>query len=208
MPSLIAQYLAEFDRALGFDRGLARRVHAEIEAHLLEAMDDAQNEKDAIARFGNPNSLARDYAEAALPKRLRRAGATAATLAVATFVFMRLRTMLLALPGVEAEPATVLTFIDRAGFATGLFFSLYAWHAARSVSGTERARRIFGPLLGAAAAFLLSIVASLLRALPASGGESLVWITGSLEILLIGGVAVQLHQLRRHATAASKEVWS
>lgn len=204
MPSLTDAYLAEFDRALGFDRRLARRVHEEIEAHLLDAIDEARSESEAIARFGNPHSLARDYAEAALPERLRRTGTMAGVLAFATFVFMRLRSMALALPGTDAGPGGALILIDRAGFATGLVFSLYAWHAARAAPGAERARRSFGPLLGAAAAFLLSIVASLLRALPASGGAPIVWITGGLEILLIASVAIQLRQLHRHATVASK----
>lgn len=207
MSSLTDAYLAEFDRALGFDRRLARRAHEEIEAHLLDAMDNAHSEREAIARFGNPHSLARDYAEAALPERLRRAGILAGVLALATFVFMRLRSMLLELPEMDAGSGMTLTLIDRAGFATGVFFGFYAWHVARSASGAARARRSFGPLLGAAAAFLLSIVASLLRALPASGGEPLVWITGGLEILLIGGVMMQLRQLHRHANVASKEVW-
>jgi len=207
MSGLTDAYLAEFDRALGFDRRLARRVHDEIEAHLLDAIGDAQSESEAIARFGNPHSLARDYAEAALPERLRRAGTMAGVLAFATFIFMRLRSMLLALPGMEAGPGMTLTLIDRAGFAAGLFFSVYAWHVARSTSGATRARRSFAPLLGAVAAFLLSIVASLLRALPASGGAPLVWITGGLEILLIGSVAIQLRQLHRHANVASNKVW-
>lgn len=207
MSGLTDTYLAEFDSALGFDRRLARRVHDEIEAHLLDAIDDARSESEAIARFGNPHALARDYAEATLPDRLRRAGTMAGVLAFATFVFMRLRSMLLALPGTEAGPGMTLTLIDRAGFAAGLFFSVYAWHVARSTSGAARARRSFAPLLGAAAAFLLSIVASLLRALPASGGAPLVWITGGLEILLIGSVAIQLRQLHRHANVASNKVW-
>lgn len=206
MPGLTDAYLAEFDHALGFDRRLARRVHDEVEAHLLDAIDDAQSEREAIARFGNPHALARDYAEAALPDRLRRAGAMAGALALATFVFMRLRSMLLALPGASGGRDATLTLIDRAGFAAGVFFGLYAWHVARSASGAARARRSFGPLLGAAAAFLLSTVASLLRALPASGGLPLVWITGGLEILLIAGVAIQLRQLRLHANVASREL--
>lgn len=208
MSGLTDAYLAEFDRALGFDRRLARRVHEEIEAHLLDAMDEARSESEAIARFGNPRSLARDYAEAALPGRLRRVGAMAAMLGLATFAFMRLRSMFLELPGAEAGHSMTLTLIDQAGFTTGVFFSLYAWHVARSASGTERGRRVFGPLLGVVAAFLLSIVASLMRALSASGGEPLVWITGSLEILLIGAVVMQLRQLRLHAAIASKEIRS
>lgn len=208
MSGLTDAYLAEFDRALGFDRKLARRVHDEIEAHLLDAMDDARSEREAIARFGNPWSLVRDYAEAALPGRLRRVGAMAAMLGLATFAFMRLRSMLLGLPAAEAGHSMMLTLVDRAGFTAGVFFGLYAWYIVRSTSGTERGRRVFGPLLGAVAAFLLSIVASLMRALSTSGGEPLVWITGSLEILLIGAVAMQLRQLRLHAAIASKEIRS
>jgi uncharacterized membrane protein len=208
MSRLTDAYLAEFDRELGFDHRLARRVHREVEAHLQDARDDAGSEAAAIARFGNPRVLAREYAQAALPARLRMAGAAAGALALTTFAFMRLRSMLLTLPGMDAGPTVALTFIDRAGFGAGLFFGVYAWHVARTVSGAERATRIFAPLLGAAVAFLLSTVASLLRAQMAAGGELLVWITGGLELLLLGGAATQLRLLHRHAALAAGKAWT
>lgn len=204
MSRLTADYLAEFDRALGFDPGLARRVHAEIEAHLCDAVAGAGDaeaaERRAIARFGNPQTLARDYAMAALPRRMRTTWATAIAMVVATFAFMRLRSILLALPAIDGGASTLLALADRAGFGAGIFFALYAWHSARPESGNVR--RILPPLRGATAAFLLSALASLSRALLATGAEPLVWITGSLEMLLIGMACIQLRRLHRHAGLA------
>jgi|CXWL01.1.fsa_nt_gi hypothetical protein len=207
MPSLTDAYLAEFDRALGFDRRLARRVHDEIEAHLCDAVaddtDDEGAERRAIARFGNPQVLARDYAQAALPARLRMTWAVAITMALATFALMRLRSTVLALPGMEAGSNMLLAVVDRAAFGAGIFFSLYAWHRARSAFGTVGAERMLSPLSGAAAAFLLSVFASVSRATMATGGDPLIWITGSLEMLLIGSVGIQLRLLHRHVGLAS-----
>lgn len=202
MSRLISAYLAEFDRELGFDRRLARRAHDEIEAHLCDAVaddaDDEGAERRAIARFGNPQVLARDYAQAALPARLRMTWTVAIVMALATFAFMRLRSTVLALPGMEAGPNMLLTIVDRAAFGTGIFFSLYAWHRARSALGIVGAERMLSPLLGAAAAFLLSVFASLLRASMVAGGDPVIWITGSLEVLLIGSVGIQLRLLHRY----------
>jgi hypothetical protein len=94
-----------------------------------------------------------------------------------------------------------LTVVDRAGFGAGIFFSLYAWHSARR--GGESVRHVLPPLCGATAAFLLSALASLSRALLATGAGPLVWITGSLEMTAIGFVCVQIRRLQHHAGLAA-----
>jgi uncharacterized membrane protein len=198
MPSLIDAYLADFDRALGFDRRLAQRVHQEVEAHLHEAMDDAASEAEAIRRFGNPQALAQAYAEATLPSRLRKTRAVALAVAVATFLFMRLRSVGLALPEIDNGPFAALTAIDRTGFVAGILFSLYAWHVSR-----RGAQTMLPPLLGATAAFLLSVIASLMRASILFGDDPLIWWTGAAEILTIAAASLQIRLLQRHAAVAS-----
>jgi hypothetical protein len=199
MPCLIDAYLANFDRALGFDRRLARRVRQEVEAHLYDAMGDTVSQAEAIRRFGNPHVLAQAYAEAALPSRLRKTRAFALAMAVATFVFMRLRSVGLALPDIDNGPFAALTAIDRTGFVAGIMFSLYAWYASR-----RGAQGMLPPLLGAAAAFLLSAIASLLRAAILSGDDPLIWWTGGAEILTIAAASLQFRLLQRHAALVSR----
>ena len=205
MSRLTDAYLAEFDRALRFDPSLARRVHAEIEAHLCDAIEAAgkgeAGERAAIARFGNPEALARDYALATLPRRIRTTWAGTIAMMAATFAFMRLRTILLLVPATADGAGMFLTVVDRAGFGAGIFFSLYAWHSARR--GGESVRHALPPLCGATAAFLLSALASLSRALLATGAGPLVWITGSLEMTAIGFVCVQIRRLQHHAGLAA-----
>ena len=78
-PDPIADYLDALARALAFDPALARRVAKEAEDHLREAAQtdggDADAARRAVAAFGDPRALARQYAAAALTARTRRLGA-------------------------------------------------------------------------------------------------------------------------------------
>jgi hypothetical protein len=206
MSRLTTDYLAQFDRALNFDPGLARRVRVEVEAHLCDAIEAAgkgeEAERFAIARFGNPAALARDYALATLPRQIRTTWSAAIAMMVATFVFMRLRAILLSVPATADGASALLALADRAGFGAGIFFSLYAWHSARRRKG-ESVRNVLSPMCGATAAFLLSTLASLSRAATTAGPGPLVWITGSLEMMMIGFVCIQIRRLQHHAGLAA-----
>lgn len=199
MPGLIDAYLADFDRELAFDRRLARRVHQEVETHLHDAMDDAATEAEAIGRFGNPQSLAQQYVAASLPYRVQKAWILALVLAATTFAFMRLRSVWLGLPEIDNGPLAALTTIDRAGFIAGLILGLYGWHVSR-----RSARKAISPLLGAAVAFSLSILASLIRATILSGGDPLIWLTGGAEVLMIAAAVMQLRLLQRYAAFTAR----
>lgn len=199
MPRLIAAYLAEFDRALGFDRRLARRVHREVEAHLEDALGESGSETEAIRRFGNPQTLARAYAEAALPMQLRTTWVVSLAMLVTTFLAMRLRSVVLALPDAQADSLLALTVLDRTCFAAGLTFGMFAIH----VRGRGAQAMVPG-MMAAAAALLISASASLMRATIVAGDAPLIWWTGGAELLAIAAAAVQILLLQRHAALASR----
>lgn len=94
---MIPGYLAELAAALSFDRGLARRVAREAEDHLREAVavhspeDRAEAERRAIASFGDPRSLAMQFAAVSLARRTRRVGIAVVIAVVAVLLAMKAR---------------------------------------------------------------------------------------------------------------------
>jgi hypothetical protein len=70
-------------RELSFDIPLSRRVRAEIEDHFCEAAEDA------IARFGDPREIARQYAASSLLKHTRRVGLIAVLALVGIYIAMK-----------------------------------------------------------------------------------------------------------------------
>jgi hypothetical protein len=90
----VADYASALARELRFDPALARRVRAEVEDHLWEASGDDSSpevQRGAIAKFGPPRELARQYVAAALLVQMRRVG-TRAMLAIAVvFIAMEAR---------------------------------------------------------------------------------------------------------------------
>ena len=193
MSGPIAAYLDELDRVLSFDSRLSRRVHDEIESHLSDAAERV-GEADAVRRFGRPAEIARAYAEAALPDRLRRSCIAAGLLGGATLLLMRLRTVLLDIPG-GGDP---LTWLDRGGLVAALLCVAAAWW----LSSRHRIAPVRTALHLAAGCLALSVGASLLRAADAGSGDgafALIVGTALVELLLVGGLMAQLARLDRYA---------
>lgn len=192
MSGPIAAYLDEIDAVLAFDRSLSRRVRDEIESHLFDAAERV-GEADAVQRFGRPAEIARAYAEAALPDRLKRSCLAAAMLGGATLLLMRLRTLVLDIPGGDA-----LTWLDRGGLVAALLCVGAAWLCAAQ----NRGAAVRSALHLAAGCLALSVGASLLRAL---GGMNralaleLVAGTALIELLLLAILMRQLARLDRYA---------
>ena len=183
----IATYLDELDDVLAFDPGLSRRVRAEIESHLCDTAEQV-GEADAVRR------VARAYAEAALPDRLRRSCVAAGLLGVATLLLMRLRTVVLDIPG-GADP---LTWFDRGGLVAALACIGAAWWMA----SRRRIALVRRWLHFAAGSLALSVGASLVRAFQGASGDSahaLIVGTALIELLLLGGLMAQLARLDRYA---------
>ncbi len=193
MSGPIATYLDELDDVLAFDPGLSRRVRDEIESHLCDTAEQV-GEADAVRRFGRPADIARAYAEAALPDRLRRSCVAAALLGGATLLLMRLRTVILDLPG-GADP---LTWFDRGGLLAALACIGAAWWTAsrRRIALVRRWLHV------AAGSLALSVGASLVRAFQSASGDSahaLIVGTVLVELLLLAALMAQLARLDRYA---------
>ena len=192
MSGPIATYLDELDDVLAFDPRLSRRVRDEIESLLCDTAAQV-GEAAAVRHFGRPAEIARAYAEAALPDRLRRSCVAAALLGGATLLLMQLRSVILDIPG-GTDP---LTWFDRVGLVAALVCIGAAWRMASH--GQIAAVRRW--LHFAAGSLALSVGASLLRAYAASGDAAFVLIGGSalVELLLLGGLMAQLARLDRYA---------
>jgi hypothetical protein len=80
-PDPVADYLNTLTHELRFDPALARRVCLEVEDHLRQAAGEPADcttpieaRRRAIARFGEPRMIARQYAPGALLVQTRRVG--------------------------------------------------------------------------------------------------------------------------------------
>ena len=94
---MILEYLHDLERALNFDRRLARRVCQETELHLLEAVaadpapDKSEAERNAIARFGKPEAIAAQFAGISLIRQARGIAGTAVLIIFGIFLAMKIR---------------------------------------------------------------------------------------------------------------------
>ncbi|WP_188235971.1 HAAS signaling domain-containing protein [Sphingopyxis sp. LK2115] len=189
----IAAYLNELDDVLAFDPSLSRRVRDEIESHLRDTADRV-GEAAAVRRFGRPADIARAYAEAALPDRLRRTCVAAAMLGGGTLLLMRLRTVVLDIQG-SADP---LTWFDRGGLLAALMCIGAAWWIAprRRIAPVRRWLHF------AAGSLALSVGASLVRAFQGASEDrahALIVATGLVELVLLAVLMTQLARLDRYA---------
>ncbi|OYQ28818.1 hypothetical protein CHU93_08285 [Sandarakinorhabdus cyanobacteriorum] len=197
---LIDHYLADLQRRLRFDHRLAARARADVEEYLAEALDGADTRapgpQAALARFGSAADMARLYAEAALPERLRDTLRWLVCLVVATFLFMRLRTMAM---GLADGGSAWLALADGAGFGLGALLCGLAWRV-----GAGPAAQAGRLILWAFVALAASAAANLLRAplrlaADASAADlALLLASGALQLGLLIFGAVQLQRMGRH----------
>jgi hypothetical protein len=188
----IANYLAELDHVLAFDRHLSRRVCAEIESHLCDAAEQV-GEAAAVLRFGRPAEIARAYAAAGMADRLRRSCIAAAMLVTATLALMWLRTRFLDI----AQDSDPLTWLDRGGFMVALGCVAAAWWLA----ARHRAAPVRQWLCYAVVSLAVSIAASLLRALQdATDHDEVALVAGTalVEVVLLSLLVTQLARLARY----------
>lgn len=174
-------YAGALERELGFDRALAERAREDLTEYLDEMADAGLDAAEAERRFGDVRDIARSYASAALPKRLRQTLSVAGWLALATFLFMRWRSMQLGLESFTHP--TLLGVIDGVGFLVGAAALIVAWRRGCS----QAASGMRAPLVFAAIAIGISTAASLLRAFPSLGGPdgALILATGLIQLALL-----------------------
>ena len=92
-PEPIADYADTLARRLRFDIALARRVRTEVEDHLRESADELggaspDNQLLAIAGFGDPDDLARQYAADCLLAQIQQVSIAVALAVIGVFLAM------------------------------------------------------------------------------------------------------------------------
>ena len=172
----IAEYVAVLSRELRFDPSLSRRVCAEVEDHLREAAADgagADAESEAVARFGSPYAVARQFAAPSLTRQTKGVGYGMVLVVLCSYLAMAGRlAWYSALDWRIGNDApltalrTVTILIDRYAFAlaaiVGLCSLAYAWRArSAELNATSRSRlRRFFLLCALATLGLLVTVAA------------------------------------------------
>jgi hypothetical protein len=97
MSDLTNAYLDTLTQELSFDPALARRMRAEAEDHILEAIArdpigaTRESERRAIARFGTARDIAAQCAIPSLLKQVRHVGASVTMIAVGVLIAMKSR---------------------------------------------------------------------------------------------------------------------
>ncbi|HZB91341.1 MAG TPA: hypothetical protein VE397_07865 [Stellaceae bacterium] len=172
----IADYVAALSRELRFDPSLSRRVGAEVEDHLREAAADGTGvdvEGEAIARFGSPSAIARQFAAPSLMRQAKGVGYAMVLVVLCSYLAMEGRlawyTALNWRLDDNAPLAAVRSAavsVDRYAFvlaaAAGLCGLAYAWRArlATELDGPSRGRLRCFLLLCAVATLALMITVS------------------------------------------------
>jgi hypothetical protein len=210
----VAAYLDRLDAEFRFDVRLARRVRAEVEDHLWEAVADsgaADAESQAVATFGDPRELAREYAAASVRSQLRRVGVITLVALLGVYAAMAGRhawydVASSALTGPGAALAARWVPVDVNAFRLAMVTGVIAC----GYIGTRRKRAVFASAYGAearrcavmsavaATPLLLSVVMdSVFTSLrvahaPGSAGATLPILSVGLEIVLIGTLMQQI----------------
>lgn len=131
----IANYLDTLARELSFDLALSRRVCTEIEDHLWQATDGCpsiEGQQQAIANFGDPRDIAKQYMTTALLTQVRWLGLAMIGASACIFLAMKARVVWYAVmewkvnAEWEAVRAIGLT-IDRYGFIVAVGIALIGW---------------------------------------------------------------------------------
>ena len=140
MSDLMTAYLDQLTRELSFDPSLARRMRAEAEDHLQEAVASdpmgvtTEAERRAIARFGAARDIAAQCAVPSLVKQVKNAGAAATLIAVGVLIAMKIRIATYAATSQSCQRRsgsrrlrTVISTIDRYAFWCGLLIAICGW---------------------------------------------------------------------------------
>ncbi len=198
-PVSVAEYLDALTRELRFDLQLSQRVRREVEDHLLDAISDdasgdpSEAQRQAIALFGDPHEIARQYAPLSLLKQTRRLGAIVVVAIAAILVLMKGRGELYQFLQwrVNADwlgGLGTIAAIDRYAFQVALVFGILGW------AGLLTGSVILDTMLGG--------VRSVSAGLSPAGMIPLLSI--AIEVALVGVIAVELRKaIQRKALVSS-----
>jgi hypothetical protein len=169
----IAEYLDALARELRFDPRLSRRVRREVEDHLWEAVADGADANPqeaarlAIARFGDPRLIARQYAPLSLLRQTRRVGGILILAIAAILILMKGRVALYEFLQWPLKPdwlgglGAIAPVIDRHMFQLSLVLGILGWlyiagrRPAPAINDSYRQQLQRSLLLSAAASALL-----------------------------------------------------
>lgn len=226
---MISGYLETLSAALSFDRALARRVCREVEDHLRQtiAADHSNSgiaaERRAIAKLGNAQTIAAQFATISVAKQMRKLGITLILVIGSVFVAMKGRVAWYAITsggaGHDATPVTtIVASIDRYSFwlaviiGIGCFVRVQGRPIPALVDARYRKQLRWSRIscLAAIAPLVLSVISDgVLTAIPLVKAElsarSLVPIgTMAIEIACLGILVFHFWIMRlRIASAAS-----
>jgi hypothetical protein len=228
-PVSVAEYLDALTRELRFDVQLSQRVRHEVEDHLLDAIGDdasgdpSEAQRQAIARFGDPHEIARQYAPLSLLQQVRRVGAIIVVAIAAILVLMKGRGALYQFLQWRLNAdwlgglGTIGSTIDRYAFQVALGLGILGWLYIASRRPAPRLNSSYqlqlkrGLLLSGAAAALLigSVILDTILAGVRSVGAGvspagmIPLLSIAIEVALVGVIAVELRKAIQRKTLVS-----
>lgn len=228
-PALVAEYLDSLTRELRFDPQLSGRVRREVEGHLLDAIgDDAgtcpkEAARLAIAQFGDPQQIARQFAPLSLLQQARRIGGTLILAIAAILILMKGRGALYEFLQWQLNTdwlgglGAIGPSIDRHAFQLLLVLGILGWLYITSRRAAPTLNREFQHqlkrclLLSAAAAGLLTgvvILDTILGGMRTVGaGMSLAaaipLLSIAIEIALVGVITFELRKVMQRKALIS-----
>jgi hypothetical protein len=225
---VISDYLESLVDALNFDRSLSGRVRQEVEDHLREAVaadtsgDGPEAERRAIANFGDPHTIAAQFAVVSLAKRARGVGTAVILVIAGVFITMKARVawyavMQCAIGDDIRAISGIVGSIDRYAFWLSIIIGIGGWAyicghriPAEFHAGYRNQLRRFRWLCTAATgALAVSVISdALLTALRLPGAElsseSLLPIFSiAIEVACAGVLIFQIRGITQRATSTA-----
>jgi hypothetical protein len=226
-PGPVAEFADAISRELAFDAALARRLRAEFEDHVLEALAGrAEPETDELQReliraFGDPHEFARQFVPLSLLSFARRVTAVMAMAVTGIFFAMEARIAWYQWVDWQASDnlraaSAIGVPIDRFVFALALVFALAALACMTTRRAPARFHVAYGRTIGrclklsmmAALALLAAVTTELIlsgiRFAEADPGLSMVVPAFSLvlEVVIVAGCTAYTSVIMRRLSLA------
>jgi len=225
---LISDYVDRLARQLDFDPSLSRCVRREVEDHLWEAVstdltgDRLEAERRAVTNFGDPQTIAAQFAVVSLAKQARRVGFAAIVMIAAVFIAMKARLTWYAVMACPTDQMGTLgetvVSIDRYAFWLSVFVGIAAWMYidSRRIPTTftpeyrTQLRRFFLLCLAATGALIASVISDgVLTSLRLVGIR---WpldvlipvVSMAIEVVCAGGLVVSIRGMTKRTASTGR----
>jgi hypothetical protein len=225
---VISEYVDRLASKLAFDPSLSRRVRREVEDHLREAVsadptaDRREAEQRAVSNFGDPQTIAAQFAVVSLAKHARRVGIVAMVVIASVFVAMKARLTWYAVMECSTDQMGALgqtvVSIDRYAFWLSVFVGTAAWMyidscrvpAAFTPEYGSQLHRFFLLCLAATGALIASVISdSVLTSLRLVetrwSRDSLIPVVSmAIEVVCAGGLVVSIRSMTQRAASTGR----